>query len=360
MNHDPNLRKATATNGSADSNGHGIGGIDNVSFHCGNCGCRLLSPLRLIGKSMRCPLCSSSSVVVEQPRDYGLAVTTLRAAVLSRQAAAGAGAGCMSPTDFRIGKLLGEGRYAKVYLGKQKSVGRRVAIKIMRSEDANPSRFLRFGMEAEVLRRLSHPNILHAFGCGFQENCCWMVLEYMDGGTVADRSRGPVPWTVASHWLRQALCGLAAAHQAGIVHRDIKPENLLLTRHGRLCIGDFGFIKVFGCDMNATRLGASVGTVAYMAPEQITRGGSDFLSDIYGMGVAFYRVLTGHLPFLAENLGDTIKLIVEGAAEPIGVSAPSVPAAFRRIIEKMMQKRPLLRYRTAQEVHADVKALPSA
>ena len=217
--------------------------------------------------------------------------------------------------NFRIVERIGVGGMAMVYKAYQPTLDRHVAIKILpASQSQDPVFVKRFVQEARSVAKLAHPNIveIHHFGTEPNENITYIVMEYVDGGTLKERLRGPLLVTEAVDFMIQAAEGLECAHRNGIIHRDVKPANMLVRRDGHLLLSDFGIAKIMEESTSLTRVGTGIGTPQYMAPEQGMGQPVDRRSDIYSLGIVLFHCLAGAVPFSAENpLTITVKHINE-------------------------------------------------
>jgi predicted Ser/Thr protein kinase len=204
--------------------------------------------------------------------------------------------------QLEVLELLGQGGMGAVYKARQPSLDRLVAVKVLPPEAANDPAFLeRFQREARALARLSHPHIVAVHDVGQADGLCYFIMEYVDGVNLRHLLQQKLLTPAQALAIVPQICdALQYAHQEGVVHRDIKPENILLDRKGRVKIADFGLAKLLGRDSGAFALTGSqqaMGTVFYMAPEQVERPQEvDHRADIYSLGVVFYEMLTGELP----------------------------------------------------------------
>ncbi len=217
-------------------------------------------------------------------------------------------------SDPLVGRLL-DGRYAvrsriarggmaTVYLAVDQRLDRDVAVKVMHAALSADEDFVRrFIREARSVARLSHPGIVQVFDQGEDDGIVFLAMEYVAGRTLRDlmRERGPLSAREALDVLEPVLDALAAAHRAGIVHRDIKPENVLLADDGRVKVADFGLARAVSTSTVASQTGVLLGTVAYLAPEQVERGVADARSDVYAAGVLLFEMVTGSKPFEGET-----------------------------------------------------------
>ena len=215
---------------------------------------------------------------------------------------------------YRIERLLGVGGMGEVYRARDTTLGRDVAMKILPQHfTADPERLARFEREARVLAALNHPNIGAIYGLESAGDVRALVLELVEGETLADRiERGPLPARDALTIARQIADALDAAHEKGIVHRDLKPANIKVTPDGVVKVLDFGLAKATGewqsptLTLGSTQEGTILGTAAYMSPEQARGQAVDKRTDIWAFGCVLYEMLTGPAPFPGETMSDTI------------------------------------------------------
>jgi predicted Ser/Thr protein kinase len=202
---------------------------------------------------------------------------------------------------IELNRLIGRGGMGAVYHGRQTNLGREVAVKILPPSMSKDPVFLsRFQREAHALAKLDHPNIVTVFGSGIADGLCYIVMEYIDGTTLRQAMSANAIDPESSLKIVPQICdALAYAHDHGIVHRDIKPENILLGVGGKVKVVDFGLAKLSDDDRTHTMLtatGARLGTLRYMAPEQLDGTAVDHRADVYSLGVVFYEMLTGQVP----------------------------------------------------------------
>ncbi|HEY8598266.1 MAG TPA: protein kinase [Thermomicrobiales bacterium] len=256
---------------------------------------------------------------------------------------------------FRLDRQIGRGGFARVFLCTDLTLGRQVAIKVLNPEllERNDEHdFLtRFRREARAVAALDHPNILAIYDYGEDEGTVYLVMPYVEGGTLYNRLAGGRALDLAATgtYLRQVAAALDYAHRRGIVHRDIKPQNMLLrAEDDRLLLADFGIAKVVGDTGAQTQTGA-VGTIAYMAPEQF-RGQISPALDIYALGCVLFQLLTGRVPFG----GSTEQIIFGHISAPVPslteLSGGRVSPTLQAVVERALRKDPAERFATAGEL----------
>jgi tetratricopeptide (TPR) repeat protein len=264
-----------------------------------------------------------------------------------------AGAEKILANRYRLGSLLGSGGMGRVYLAHDQLTERRVAVKVFtapigaRGRDA----FRRFVKEARTTGQLNHPHIVSLLD--FHEEMGFMVLEYMAGGTLAERLRPRVEVATCRAVFLQVLAGLAAAHQRGIVHRDIKPSNIFFTQAGAAKLGDFGVAHLQ--DAGQTQTGAFIGTLAFMSPEQIRGDPVSFATDIYALGVTLFQMVTGQLPFTHPDL--VAKHLGAAPPRPSSILA-GLPAVCDETILGCLAKRPEQRFDSLESLRRAVERFP--
>jgi serine/threonine-protein kinase len=262
---------------------------------------------------------------------------------------------------------IGSGGMGEVYRARDTRLNRAVAIKILSDEAADAAARRRFQREAEAASALNHPHILAIYDTGDNGGRQFIVMELADGGTLREWSRaGRHTWRQLVEMLRGVADALAAAHAAGIVHRDIKPENILITESGYAKLSDFGIAKLASTSTaaaqtptatQATWAGGLVGTLGYMAPEQLRGAPGDARSDIFSFGVLMYESLSGRRPFASPTEAATIAAILTDPVPALNGTVPDVPAELSRIVGKMLEKDPERRYQSAAELAIDLRRL---
>jgi eukaryotic-like serine/threonine-protein kinase len=259
--------------------------------------------------------------------------------------------------EFHIVERIGAGGMATVFKASQPNLGRHVAIKVLPDYHARDPVFKeRFLREARAVANLDHPNIVQIYLLGEKDNITYIVMQYIDGGTLKDKLRqnGPLSFADAIKYAVQAAEGLGAAHEQKIIHRDVKPANMLLRKDGHLLLSDFGIVKMLEGTTNLTRVGTGIGTPQYMSPEQGTGQKVDASSDIYSLGIVLFHCLTGSVPFNADS---PLTITVKHLNEPLPVALlrqANVPQPLEQVIVKMTAKSPADRYPTTSAFIADL------
>ena len=259
---------------------------------------------------------------------------------------------------FRIVEKIGAGGMATVFKAYQSTLDRYIAIKVLPAYHARDPIFVkRFVQEARSVARLAHPNIVQIHDFDEQDGYTYIVMEYVDGGTLKDRLKKPLSVTEAADFIIQAAEGLDCAHRNGIIHRDVKPANMLLRKDGHLLLSDFGIAKILEGTTNLTRVGTGIGTPQYMSPEQGMGQAVDRRSDIYSLGIVFFHCLTGRVPFTADS---PLTITVKHMNEPLPIdmlTVEGVPQPIIQVVQKMTAKQPHERYQSAEAL---IDALTSA
>ncbi len=256
--------------------------------------------------------------------------------------------------DFQVDRLLGRGGMGEVYLARQVSLNREVALKVLRPALlANPTYIARFEAESWSAAKLNHPNIVHIYTVGISEGLRFIAMEYVQGTNLREYliRKGPPDLLQALSIMRQAGAAVGAAGEVGLVHRDIKPENLLLTRKGQVKVADFGLCRDLDSDQHhITQTGITLGTPLYMSPEQARGHAMDHRSDLYSLGVTYYHLLAGQPPFRAETALALAMKHVSDTPVNLSVHRPDIPADLSRLVMKLMAKAPSDRYQSASEM----------
>jgi serine/threonine-protein kinase len=246
---------------------------------------------------------------------------------------------------------LGSGGMGIVYLAHDPRLDRNVALKLLPPfVSADPDAKRRFVEEAKAASALDHPNIGTIYEIDeTDDGRSYIAMAYYEGETLRDKlARGPLPIDEALDVARQVATGLGAAHERGIVHRDIKPANVIITPEGVAKIVDFGVAKVAG-GSDLTRTGTTVGTVAYMSPEQANSRPVDHRTDLWSLGVVLYEMLAGERPFLGAQDALVIYSILHEDPDPLSEHRPDIPAAVQAAAHKLLQRDPAARYQSATD-----------
>jgi eukaryotic-like serine/threonine-protein kinase len=249
---------------------------------------------------------------------------------------------------YRVGPRIARGGMATVYEATDTRLDRAVAVKVMNAGLAADEQFTeRFVREARAAARLSHPNAVSVFDQGDDDGLLFLAMEYVPGHTLRDqlRDRGPMSASAALTMLDPILSALAAAHDAGFVHRDVKPENVLITDDGRVKMADFGLARALITSRSvASSGGVLIGTVSYLAPEQVIEGAADARSDVYSVGVMLYEMLTGRKPHLGDSpIQVAYKHVHENVPPPslhVGGVPPYLDALVARATARDRDLRP--------------------
>ena len=290
----------------------------------------------------------ASTEIVDQQGQKG---TTI---VVNGQTPAGLG-------RYKILKELGRGAMGLVYLGKDPTIQRFVAIKTMRMDQIDEpgkvqeikSRFFR---EAESAGRLSHPNIVTIYDAGEEHELGYIAMEFVEGRSLKEWSRKPnlMPLPDVVQTLASVAEALDYAHQQGVVHRDIKPANIMITRDRLVKVMDFGIAKMIST--SKTQTDVVLGTPTYMSPEQIAGKKVDGRSDVFSLGVVFFEMLTGQPPFTADNLSALLFAIAHHPHPDLQTLRGDIPPMFQEVINRALQKELPQRYRRAGELAQDLRA----
>jgi serine/threonine-protein kinase len=273
--------------------------------------------------------------------------------------------------QYQILGPLGAGGMGEVYIARDPSLGRKVAIKLLPvrlSEDRET--LVRFTREARSASALNHPNIvtIHEVGMDKSSGSPYIVMEYIEGRDLRSLlADGPLSNRRTLDIAAQIADGLAAAHEQGIIHRDLKPENVMVTKDGYVKILDFGLAKVVGAaeeeqetarlDFPGTNPGTILGTIGYMSPEQATGKGLDFRSDQFALGSILYELSTGKPAFEAENAIDTLSAILHRNIPSIARLNAQAPPQFCAIIDRLLSKQPNDRYASTRDLARDLRSI---
>ena len=261
-------------------------------------------------------------------------------------------------SHYEISSQLGKGGMGEVYQAKDRKLGRDVAIKVLPEEFAKDAeRVARFQREAKLLASLNHPNIAGIYGLEESEGTHFLVLELIEGDTLADRiKRGAIPVEEALKLGLQIAEALEAAHEKGVIHRDLKPANIKVTPDGKAKVLDFGLAKAFAGDSEdtnlsnsptlsvaATQQGIILGTAAYMSPEQASGEATDKRTDIWAFGVVLFEMLTGRSLFEGNNVSQTLASVIKSEPE-WQTLPPNLHPRIRLLLERCLEKEAKNRY----------------
>ncbi len=263
---------------------------------------------------------------------------------------------------YQIADEIGKGGMALVYRAYQPQLERWVAIKILQATEAGGQHFLsRFRREARAIAALRHPNILTIHDYGEERGIAYIVMEYVPGGTLKALLTGqPMEWPDAASLVIPIGRALAYAHSQGIVHRDVKPANVLMARPDWPLLADFGLVKLVGRQRGITRPGVTIGTPAYFSPEQASGGDVDHRTDIYGLGIMLYELLSGRLPFEADS---PIEMMLRRLREPPTPPRrlnPHISPRLEAIILRALSRDPAARHPTMETLVNTLSQLPGA
>ncbi len=252
---------------------------------------------------------------------------------------------------YRFISKLGRGGMGTVYKAVDETLDREVAIKILNPEFADRDVMKRFRAEASMLAKLNHPAIATIYELHRSDDDLLMVMEFVRGESLDQfvQRVGPIEPERAAYLLAQVLDAIGHAHAAGIIHRDLKPSNVMVTESGTAKIMDFGIARVRGAE-HMTTDGYMMGTPAYMSPEQVLCHEVDGRSDLYAVGVMFYRLLTGKLPFEADTAFGMVQKQISDAPTPARLHRAELPAWTLTILDRTLAKSPADRYQTAEEL----------
>lgn len=257
---------------------------------------------------------------------------------------------------YEIIKPIGEGGMANVYLAHDLILNRDVAVKVLRGDLANDEKFVRrFQREALASSSLSHPNIVEMYDVGEDNGTYYIVMEYIDGKTLKQliKKRGALTLSECIDIMLQLTDGVEHAHESYIIHRDLKPQNIMIQDNGEIKITDFGIAMALN-NTQLTQTNSVMGSVHYLPPEQASGKGSTVKSDIYSMGILFYELLTGSLPFRGDNAVEIALKQIKDEIPSIREKNPAIPQSIENIVMRATAKNPKNRYTSAKEMHDDL------
>ncbi|PYX42609.1 MAG: hypothetical protein DMG83_20220 [Acidobacteria bacterium] len=257
---------------------------------------------------------------------------------------------------YRLVQILGEGGMGAVYKARDIELDRVIALKVIRPELAsNPEILQRFKQELILARQVTDRNVIRIFDLGEADGIKYITMEYLEGETLYQilRRHGKVPVQEAVDIMRQTLSGLQAAHREGVIHRDLKPGNIMRDASGRVAVMDFGLARSLEGD-GMTRTGTMMGTMEYMSPEQAHAKDLDARSDIFTVGLIFYELLTGKMPYAAESAVASLMKRTHERAVPVSSHDAAIPRPLTSIVAKCLESDPKLRYQSTAEVLRDI------
>lgn len=270
-------------------------------------------------------------------------------------------AGELFDNHYLIIEQVGQGGMAVVFKAVDQKLNQIVAIKLMHpSQSYDDNARERFRNEAKAISQMQHPHVVKFHGFYFCQQMPYMVLEYIPKGTLQEKLRGKhrLPLDEATRIVEAIGKAIDHAHEKGIIHRDLKPANVMFNAQDQAILTDFGIAKI----ENSTALtatGAAIGSVSYMSPEQARGEGTDYRSDLYTLGVMFYEMVSGHLPFSNEVYNATLVKVATQAPPDIRTFAPDVPEKVARIVTKAMHPKRDKRYKNAAAFVEDLYAFIS-
>lgn len=272
------------------------------------------------------------------------------------------GASAAAPTlgRYEIVKELGRGAMGTVYLGKDPKINRQVAIKTVRFDDDIDEASAktvkeRFFREAESAGGLNHPNIIKIYDAGEDHEVSYIAMELLEGEDLKKYTEKTnlLPLQTVHDYISKIADALDYAHQQGVIHRDIKPANIMLLKDGSLRITDFGIARITAS--SKTQTGAVLGTPSYMSPEQLSGKKVDGKSDLFSLGVMFYELLSGEKPFNGDSIAELLFKISNERHPSLKDKNPAIPDNIVKIIDKLLEKTPELRYQRGADVVNDIK-----
>jgi len=313
---------------------------------CKSCNHEFRAHAKLVGKSVPCPYCQRSMVIVAE--------TVIEDKLVNQEIG-----GC------RLVKRLGAGALGVVYEAKQISVNRRVAIKMLSSKAAADAEIVqRFQREANLCAKIRNDGVVGVYDCGQDRSVHFLTMEFIDGPTLAGliEEQGRLPWRDAATFITQVAHALDHLHSQGIIHRDIKPANILIENGSRAKLADLGLAKQVDNDAAAggglTMQGIAMGSPAYMPPEQIRNARDATASaDIYALGATFYQAVTGIIPFDGKNGTEVMTKVLREEPKPIVSLVPDIPVGVAALIHSMLAKDPANRPASAKALIAEIEAV---
>lgn len=255
-------------------------------------------------------------------------------------------AGHLLSERYKIKRMIGGGGMANVYLAYDEILSREVAIKVLRPEYANDPEFIeRFDREAQAATSLSHPNIVNIYDVGEEEDILYIVMEYVKGRTLKEyiQQQGSVDVVEAVEIMKQLTNAIGQAHVSGLIHRDIKPQNILMDDYGNVKITDFGIAIALSATV-LTQTNSILGSVHYLSPEQARGGMATKKSDIYALGIVFFELLTGQMPFFGQSPVSIALKHLHEEVPSVRRTKENIPQSIENIVRKATTKDPVHRY----------------
>lgn len=261
--------------------------------------------------------------------------------------------------NYEIEKELGRGGMGAVYLATDKRLERQVAIKVLSLSSSNTDAatleevIKRFQREAKAIAKLNHPNIVSIFDIGDEDDCYYMVMELLEGDSLAKilKEKKRYSPAMATNIAIQVCSALDYAHEQGVIHRDIKPENIMLSKKGIAKLTDFGIAQLTQDQAKLTQAGSMLGSIMYVSPEQLYNAATvDKRADIYSLGMTLYEMLSGILPFDGNSVSEIFMKILNEAPKNLTSIHPDIPESLSQIIDKALTKDRDLRYQNASEM----------
>lgn len=264
--------------------------------------------------------------------------------------------------DFALEKVIGKGGMGRVYLARQISLDRLVAVKVLPRETAGHDEVRRrFEKEARVAGSLTHPNVVQVYVCGVESGVPYFAMEYLDGESLKNMiaANGTIAPLESLRIAEGVTKALVCAHDHGVIHRDIKSSNIMIDRFGTVKVLDYGLAK-FTMDLrfaNLTRAGAFLGTPIYVSPEQARGEKVDIRTDIYSLGVVLYEMLAGKPPFEARTALDLLKKHIEEAPVPLSHLQKDIPPRVVELVDKMLAKDLEVRFASPKLLLDEIRSI---
>jgi serine/threonine protein kinase/tetratricopeptide (TPR) repeat protein len=266
--------------------------------------------------------------------------------------------GTLLGARYRILRILGEGGMGAVYQARDQELDRIIALKVIRPELAgNPAILQRFKQELILARNVTHRNVVRIFDLGEADGIKFITMEYVDGEDLRAilKREGKFTPKDAVHVIEQVCRALEVAHAEGVIHRDLKPQNIMRDSQGRIVVMDFGLARSLDTS-GMTQTGALVGTLEYMSPEQALGTELDQRSDLFTLGLIFYELLSGRMPYKADTALASLMKRTQERAAPVSSIENSVPKALSNIVARCLERDPKMRYHSAREILTQLEA----